>query len=36
MPYNPHSQGVAERFHKTIKDLLYAKYLDNENNFNHK
>ena len=36
MPYNPHSQGVVERFHKTINDLLYAKYLDNENNFNHK
>ena len=23
-PYNPHSQGVVERFHQTIKDILYS------------
>ena len=28
MPYNPHSQGVVERFHKTIKDGLYCRYND--------
>ena len=33
MPYNPHSQGVVERFHKTIKDGLYCRYNDNPGNF---
>ena len=36
MPYNPHSQGVVERFHKTIKDGLYALYCDNPDNFDIK
>ena len=27
-PYNPHSQGVVERFHQTIKDLLYSIYAE--------
>ena len=27
-PYNPHSQGVVERFHQTIKDLMYSIYAD--------
>ena len=30
-PYNPHSQGVVERFHQTIKDLLYSIYQDEKN-----
>ena len=34
IPYNPDSQVVVERFHKTIKDLLYVRYLDNEKSFN--
>ena len=33
MPYNPHSQGVVERFHKTIKDYLYSIYSDDKDNF---
>ena len=33
-PYNPHSQGVVERFHQTIKDLLYCYYFDKDNKFN--
>ena len=33
MPYNPHSQGVVERFHKTVKDSLYCIYLDNPEEF---
>ena len=36
MPYNPHSQGVVERFHKTIKDGLYCRYNDNPENFDIK
>ena len=35
-PYNPHSQGVVERFHKTIKDSLYCMYADNPDSFNIK
>ena len=35
-PYNPHSQGVVERFHKTIKDSLYCMYSDNPVLFNIK
>ena len=33
MPYNPHSQGVVERFHQTIKDMLFCKYAENPKNF---
>ena len=33
-PYNPHSQGVVERFHKTIKDALYSLFADNPETFN--
>ena len=35
-PYNPHSQGVVERFHKTVKDALYCMYADNPESFNIK
>ena len=35
-PYNPHSQGVVERFHKTVKDSLYCLYADNPDYFNIK
>ena len=33
MPYNPHSQGVVERFHKTVKDGLYCQYIDDPEKF---
>ena len=33
MPYNPHSQGVVERFHKTTMDFLYSIYADNKEIF---
>ena len=36
MPYNPHSQGEVERFHKTVKDSLYCIYLDNPEEFDIK
>jgi hypothetical protein len=36
MPYNPHSQGVVERFHKTIKDTLCCIYNDDPENFDIK
>ena len=36
IPYNPHSQGVEERFHQTIKDMLYCKYSEEESEFNLK
>ena len=36
IPYNPHSQGVVERFHKTVKDALYCLYSDDPDNFNIK
>jgi len=32
-PYNPHSQGVVERFHKTIKDSLLCLYSDGPDSF---
>ena len=32
-PYNPHSQGVVERFHQTLKDLIYSIYSDDNSNF---
>ena len=35
-PYNPHSQGVVERFHQTIKDLLYSIYTEKNKNFDLK
>ncbi len=36
MPYNPHSQGVVERFHKTVKDALYYLFSDDPDNFDIK
>ena len=36
LPYNPHSQGVVEIFHKTIKDYLYSIYSDDKENFDLK
>ena len=33
LPYNPHSQGVVERFHKTVKDHLYSVYCDDIESF---
>ena len=35
-PYNPHSQGVVERFHQTLKDLLYSYYFNETNKLNLK
>ena len=35
-PYNPHSQGVVERFHQTLKDLLYSIYADEKKEDNIK
>ena len=35
-PYNPHSQGVVERFHQTLKDLLYGIYTENCKSFDLK
>ena len=36
MPYNPHSQGVVERTHQTVKNALICQYLDKQNLFNLK
>ena len=36
LPYRPHSQGVVERLHKTIKMGLLAKKLETKNNFDIK
>ena len=36
LQYIPHSQGVIERFHKTIKDYLYSIYSDDKENFDLK
>ena len=36
MPYNPHSQGVEERFHQTIKDILYCRYVEDPKLFSLK
>ena len=33
-PYNPHSQGVVERVHRTIRTALICKYLEDKKNFN--
>ena len=35
-PYNPHSQGVVERFHQTLKDLLFSYYFNETNKLNLK
>ena len=35
-PYNPHSQGVVERLHQTLKDLLYCIFIENTENFDLK
>ena len=35
-PYNRHSQGVVERFHQTIKDLIYSVYMEKNKNFDIK
>ena len=32
-PYNPHSQGVVERYHQTIKDMLFCKYAEDPKKF---
>ena len=29
-PYNPHSQGVVERVHRTIRTALICKYLEDK------
>ena len=36
LPYRPHSQGVVERLHKTIKMGLLVKKLETKNNFDIK
>ena len=36
MAYNPHSPGVVEWFHKTIKYTLYYIYRDDPQNFDIK
>ena len=33
-PYQPHSQGVVERVHITLRKALIVNYLENLNNFN--
>ena len=33
-PYQPHSQGVVERVHRTIRYSLVAKFIEDTNNFN--
>ena len=33
-PYQPHSQGVVERVHRTIRTGLVARYIENPNNYN--
>ena len=32
-PYTPHSQGVVERIHITIRKALINKFLEDQNNF---
>ena len=34
LPYKPHSQGVVERIHKTIKTALIIKKLESKDSFN--
>ena len=33
-PYNPHSQGVVERVHVTIRKALNVNFLDNNKDYN--
>jgi transposase InsO family protein len=33
-PYNPHSQGTVERVHRTVRDALICKFLENSKKFN--
>ena len=33
-PYQPHSQGVVERVHRTIRLSLVAKFIEDTNNLN--
>lgn len=33
-PYNPHSHGVCQRVHRTIRNGLICKYLENKKAFN--
>lgn len=33
MVYNPHSQGLIERAHRTVKNALICQYLENKNEF---
>ena len=33
-PYCPHSQGIVERAHRTIRTALVSKYLENKEKFN--
>ena len=33
-PYNPHSQGTVERVHRTVRNALVCKYLENKEKFN--
>ena len=35
-PYNPHSQGVVERVHRTIRTGLICKYFENKSSFDLK
>ena len=30
MPYNPHSQGIIERTHRTVRNALICDYLNNK------
>ena len=32
-PYNPHSQGVVERVHRSVRTGLICKYLEDKKNF---
>ena len=33
-PYCPHSQGIIELAHRTIRTALVSKYLENKDTFN--
>ena len=33
MAYNPHSQGIVEREHRTIKNALICQYLEKKDEF---
>lgn len=35
-PYKPRSQGIVERVHRTIRNGLIVKYIENDKNFNLK